>query len=241
VAYEKFDPSRAKLKELLIEAINQLGQELAYNTIYDLLKEQLSYGKLKEKWESSFQPGNNYSRESVVDWISKNVVNAKFNSVANMWIRAYILIEIDNNSRLVKKPKLEINKDREESGSYQREKTVDIDSPISIDNNMLVGEVLCIEDGAQLEMEIDEAYVLFKQNLNLLLDGVKSRDRKILLKKFGIGLPRPMLPKEIADQENLSSARVTQIFQTTLEKMMENAKKYNISEGEMYDIINNIM
>ena len=36
----------------------------------------------------------------------------------------YILIEIDNNSRLVKKPKLEINKDREESGSYQREKTV---------------------------------------------------------------------------------------------------------------------
>jgi DNA-directed RNA polymerase sigma subunit (sigma70/sigma32) len=90
-------------------------------------------------------------------------------------------------------------------------------------------------------MEIDEAYVLFKQNLNLLLDGVKSRDRKILLKKFGIGLPRPMLPKEIADQENLSSARVTQIFQTTLEKMMENAKKYNISEGEMYDIINNIM
>lgn len=241
VAYEKFDPSRAKLKELLIEAISQLSSELPYNTIYDLLKEHLSYGNLKDKWESTFQPGNTYPRQNIIDWISKNVVNAKFNSVANMWIRAYILIEIDNNSRLVKKPKLEINKDREESGSYQREKTVDIDSPISIDNNMLVGEVLCMEDDAQLEMEIDEAYVLFKQNLNLLLDGVKSRDRKILLKKFGIGLPRPMLPKEIADQENLSSARVTQIFQTTLEKMMENAKKYNISEGEMYDIINNIM
>ena len=40
--------------------------------------------------------------------IKKNVKNATFNSVAFMWIRAFILIEIDNNSRLVKKPKSEI-------------------------------------------------------------------------------------------------------------------------------------
>lgn len=241
VAFEKFDPSRAKLKELLIEAVQQLNDELQYSTIYELLKEHLSYGNLKEKWESTFHPGNNYNKQIVIDWIGKNVVNAKFNSVANMWIRAFILIEIDNNSRVVKKPKIEINKDRDISGTYQREKIIDIDSPISLDNNMTLNDVFFIEDETKSEMEINELYISFKQKLNILLDGVKSRDRSILLKKFGIGLPRPLLPKEIAEQEGLSSARVTQIFQNTLKKMMENAKKFEVDEEVLYDIINNIV
>ena len=241
VAFEKFDPSRAKLKELLIEAVQQLNDDLPYNTIYELLKEHLSYGNLKEKWESTFQHGNSYDKQIVIDWIGKNVVNAKFNSVANMWIRAFILIEIDNNSRVVKKPKIEINKDRDIYGTYQREKIIDIDSPISLDNNMTLNDVFFIEDETKSEMEINELYISFKQKLNVLLDGVKSRDRSILLKKFGIGLPRPLLPKESAEQEGLSSARVTQIFQNTLKKMMENAKKFEVDEEVMYDIINNIV
>lgn len=242
VAFEKFDPSRAKLKENMIEVIKQMnGSSLSYMNVYDLMKEHLSYGNLKEKWEDSFRPGGEYTKEFIIKWIDKNVVNAKFNSVANMWIRAFILIEIDNNSRVVKKPKIEINKDRDISGTYQREKIIDIDSPISIDNNMTLNDVFFIEDETKSEMEINELYISFKQKLNILLDGVKSRDRSILLKKFGIGLPRPLLPKEIAEQEGLSSARVTQIFQNTLKKMMENAKKFEVDEEVLYDIINNIV
>jgi RNA polymerase sigma factor (sigma-70 family) len=242
VAFEKFDPSRAKLKENMIEVIKQMnGSSLSYMNVYDLMKENLSYGNLKEKWEDSFRPGGEYTKEFIIKWIDKNVVNAKFNSVANMWIRAFILIEIDNNSRVVKKPKLEINKDRDISGTYQKEKIIDIDSPISLDNNMTLNDVFFIEDEAKSEMEINELYISFKQKLNILLDGVKSRDRSILLKKFGIGLPRPLLPKEIAEQEGLSSARVTQIFQNTLKKMMENAKKFEVDEEVLYDIINNIV
>lgn len=242
VAFEKFDPSRAKLKENMIEVIKQMnGSSLSYMNVYDLMKEHLSYGNLKEKWEDSFRPGGEYTKEFIIKWIDKNVVNAKFNSVANMWIRAFILIEIDNNSRIVKKPKIEINKDRDISGTYQREKIIDIDSPISIDNNMTLNDVFFIEDETKSEMEINELYISFKQKLNILLDGVKSRDRSILLKKFGIGLPRPLLPKEIAEQEGLSSARVTQIFQNTLKKMMENAKKFEVDEEVLYDIINNIV
>jgi DNA-directed RNA polymerase sigma subunit (sigma70/sigma32) len=242
VAFEKFDPSRAKLKENMIEVIKQMnGSSLSYMNVYDLMKEHLSYGNLKEKWEDSFRPGGEYTKEFIIKWIDKNVVNAKFNSVANMWIRAFILIEIDNNSRVVKKPKIEINKDRDISGTYQREKIIDIDSPISLDNNMTLNDVFFIEDETKSEMEINELYISFKQKLNILLDGVKSRDRSILLKKFGIGLPRPLLPKEIAEQEGLSSARVTQIFQNTLKKMMENAKKFEVDEEVLYDIINNIV
>lgn len=242
VAFEKFDPSRTKLKENMIEAIRQMnGISLSYMNVYNLMKENLSYGNLKEKWEDSFRPGGEYTKEFIINWINKNIVNAKFNSVANMWIHAYIMIEIDNCSRVVKKPKIEITKDKKESGTYQREKIINIDAPISNDNNMLVGDILCVDDNMQLNIEINEAYTNFKNYLNLLLTGVKSRDRIILLKKFGIGLPRPLLPKEIAEQEGLSSARVTQIFQSTLNKMIENAKKYNISQDTLQEIVNNIV
>ena len=78
-----------------------------------------------------------------------------------------------------------------------------------------------------------------KEGLNKWLTGVKPRDRSIFLKKFGIGLPRPMLPKEIAEQEGLSKARVSQIFQTVVEKMQENSVKYNVDSDVLFEAIRN--
>jgi hypothetical protein len=88
-----------------------------------------------------------------------------------------------------------------------------------------------------LELEINESYKVFKDGLNKLLDGVKPRNRGIFLKKFGIGLPRPMLPKEIAEQEGLSKARVSQIFQTVIEQIQENSVKYNINPDVLFNAL----
>ena len=73
-----------------------------------------------------------------------------------------------------------------------------------------------------------------------MLDGVKVRDRSIFLKKFGIGLPRPMSPKEIADQEGLSIARISQIFQTVIEQMQKNAIKFNMNSDSLFDAVKKI-
>ena len=154
-----------------------------------------------------------------------------------MWIRAYILIEIDNYSRLVKKPKAEIYKDKLEHGAYRKEITLDIDSPISEESDTSLGDVLYIEDTTPSELEINEAYKIFKDGLSKLLDGVKPRNRGIFLKKFGIGLPRPMLPKEIAEQEGLSKARVSQIFQSVIEQIQENSVKYNINPDVLFNAL----
>jgi DNA-directed RNA polymerase sigma subunit (sigma70/sigma32) len=154
-----------------------------------------------------------------------------------MWIRAYILIEIDNYSRLVKKPKSDIYKDKLESGSFKKEITIDIDAPTSADSTNTIADVLSIEDDSKSDLDVSEAYMIFKQGLNKLLEGIKPRDRSIFLKKFGIGLPRPMLPKEIADQEGLSKARVSQIFQSVIEQMQINSVKYNIDSDALFDAI----
>lgn len=241
IAYDKFDPSRSKLKDDMMDCIQDLPDTFNYDELEEAVSEYLKYGDIKKKFTDTFnKKQTNISKQSIINWINTNIYNAKFNSIATMWIRAYILIEIDNYSRIVKKPKSEIYKDRECFGAYKKEVTLDIDAPVTDDSNSTVGDILKIEDDTSTDMDINEAYDVFKGGLMKLLEGVKPRDRNIFLKKFGIGLPRPMLPKEIADQEGLSIARVSQIFQTVLEQMQRNQVKYNIDQTILFDAVKKI-
>ena len=118
IAYDKFDPSRSKLKDNVMDAIKDLKDEFTFRELEHAVNEYLSYGDVKKKFEDEFKDKKGMiSKKHVIKWINANVYNAKFNSIATMWIRAYILIEIDNYSRIVKKPKAEIYKDRDEQGS----------------------------------------------------------------------------------------------------------------------------
>lgn len=235
VAFDKFDPNRSKLKDNVLACIEPLSDEFTFEELNDNVKQYFTYGDIKKKFCDAFVAGETYNKKDVIKWVNKNVFNAKFNSIATMWIRAYILIEIDKYSRLVKKPKVDIYKDKEETGAFKKEVTLDIDCPmtaVSINN-----DVMSIEDDTKYDLEVSEAYMTFKNGLNKLLEGVKPRDRSIFLKKFGIGLPRPMLPKEIAYQEGLSKARVSQIFQSVIEQMQINSVKYNINSDILFDAI----
>lgn len=236
-AFDKFDPNRSKLKDNVMECIKPLPDEITYEELSNAVKNYFTYGDIKKKFMDRFVDGETYLKKDVIRWINKNIINAKFNSIATMWIRAYILIEIDNYSRLVKKPKSEIYRDKIESGTYKKEITLDIDSPISSDSDTVVSDVICIADDTESDLDVSEACVVFKNGLAKLLEGVKPRNRSIFLKKFGIGLPRPMLPKEIAEQEGLSKARVSQIFQSVVEQIQENSVKYNINAEEMFEAI----
>lgn len=235
VAFDKFDPNRSKLKDNVLSCIEPLPDEFTFEELNDNVKQYFTYGDIKKKFCDTFVAGETYNKKDVIKWVNRNVFNAKFNSIATMWIRAYILIEIDKYSRLVKKPKVDIYKDKEETGAFKKEVTLDIDCPmtaVSINN-----DVMSIEDDTKYDLEVSEAYMTFKNGLNKLLEGVKPRDRSIFLKKFGIGLPRPMLPKEIAYQEGLSKARVSQIFQSVIEQMQINSVKYNINSDILFDAI----
>lgn len=237
IAFDKFDPNRSKLKDNVMSCIEPLPDEFSFDDLNNAVKQYFTYGDVKKKFSDKFVPGNNYAKKDVIKWVNKNVFNAKFNSIATMWIRAYILIEIDNYSRLVKKPKADIYKDKEESGAFKKEITLDIDSPVSPESNNTIGDLLSITDDTKSDLEVSEAYLVFKQGLNKLLEGIKPRDRSIFLKRFGIGLPRPMLPKEIADQEGLSKARISQIFQSVIEQIQANSVKHNINSDILFDAI----
>ena len=233
----KYDPSRAKLREDMIAALDDLSEDASQEDIFNHLEKYMAYGAVKKKFISAFNREDgwmNFTKQDVIRWIKHNIHNATFNSIAFLWIKAFILIEIDNCSRLVKKPKSEIYNDKLQYGAYKKEITVDIDAPIDDDSDTHIEDILNIDNDDPDRFEISEAYETFRTGLNKLLEGVKSRDRTIFLKKFGIGLPRPMLPKEIADQENLSIARISQIFQSVMETIKYNQKKYNINIDALF-------
>jgi RNA polymerase sigma factor (sigma-70 family) len=233
-AFEKYDPKRACLKDDIISAIQEVEIEnFTHTEILEIINRFLTYGeKMKQVVENKFKEGKTYTKAEVIKWVDKNIQNAKFNSVACKWIKAYIIQEINNNSRIVRKPKVEIDKDKKETGAYKKEMILNIDAPVSSDDNSkTVGDMMYIEDDSVLRdsLENEENYRIFKQGLNVLLTGVKSRDRRIILKKFGIGMIRPLQPIEIAAQEDLSVARISQVINSTLEIMIENSKKYKDS------------
>lgn len=234
ISFDKYDPNRAKLKDRMLAKIELLPDTITHSVLMEALSEFLTYGDVMKKVQREFV-NVEYTKQEVIKWIKKNIYNAKFNSVANMWIRAYIILELNNNSRTVKKPKSEIDKDVAETGSYKKEIKVDIDAPIGNDETRTFGDTLSIEDDKKTELEISEAQNYFKSELNKLLTGVKSRDRAVYLKKFGIGLPRPMLPREIAEQEGLSIARVSQIFQTVEQQIISNQVKYNVNVEKLLE------
>lgn len=243
-AWEKYDPKRACLKDNLIKVVSECDDEINYETLNQVISEYLKYGEVKDVFDKIFKKGNTYKKKQVLDWINSKIHNAKFNSVACKWIKAYIVAEINANSRLVKKPKAEIDKDRTETGSYRREVKINIDAPINGDeNSKTIGDMLTSEadipDKDSLENE--ENYKYFKDALNLLLTGVKSRDRRIILKKFGVGMPRAMQPNEIAAQEDLSVARISQIINSTLQQMIENSKKYKFDKNELFNVLDRLV
>ncbi len=235
----KYDPSRAKLKEDMMSAIDGLPEDASEDVIFERLHQYMTYGDVKRKFTKSFCIENetlsSFTKRDVIKWIKHNIRSASFSSIAYMWIRAYILIEIDNFSRIVKKPKSEIYSDKLQYGAYRREMTLDIDAPIDEDSGTHIEDILNINNDDPDNFEINEAYETYRSGLNKLLTGVKARDRAIFLKKFGIGLPRPMLPKEIAEQENLSIARISQIFQSVMEQIHHNQEKYGINIDTLFN------
>lgn len=234
IAYDRYDVERSKLKDNMLNACNDLGDNFSFDDAKKIMSEYLTYGDVSNKFNIRFKKGDVYTKREMIEWIEKNVANAKFNSIANLWIRAYILIEIDNFSRVVRKPKTEIYKDAVESGAYKKEQIVNIDAPVNDDEQCTFGDLLQGEEEYG-NIDVSEAYDVYKAGLNKLLDGVKSRDRSVFLKKFGIGLPRPLLPREISQQEGLSIARISQILQNVTEKMQLNAAKYDINVYELFE------
>lgn len=233
VAWDKYKPEHNVLRERLLKTLKDSPDELSKEYIDSLIEPFIKYGEIRDRYEKTFHEKRVYKKKEVERWVNRNVKKAKFSSVAALWIRAYILQELNSNSRIVKKPKSEIDKDFAKYGYYVKEATVPIDPLLEPDDNVTtlptsitgMGNTLTFNEEGEEESRIDEEpmRIEFKKIMNRLMDGISARDRRIILKAFGIGLPRAMTPKEISEDERVSIVRVTQIITNGVEDMKANA------------------
>lgn len=235
VAWDKYDPTKSHLQDDILAAIDVLSDHFTQDDLLKAVDKYLNYGNIKDKLCGRFHKGEQHDKKELIKWVTKNIHNAKFSSVAMMWIQAYIKSELDNCSRVVKKPKSEIYKDKEATGSYSKECLLNLDSPIAGDTDTTFADTLCMHDETNSDMDVMESYDEYKNTLNKLLEGVGVRDRAVTLLSFGIGVPRPLLPKEIAEKQGLSVARISQVRLNTLNKMRENAAKYEIDPSFLFE------
>ena len=236
-AFEKYKPDNTKFRDDLLKEIDEMEGSVPILWIQDRIQPACEYGAPLTKYNKAFtgpKAKEHYDKEWMKKWISKNIKTASFNSVAMMWVNAYIRQELTNNSRLIRKPVSHIKK--EKTGESPKERLVDITQPISEDGNTTIADTLYIPDDTQTELEIEDRADYLHDLISKLFVGVKLRDRRIMMKRFGIGYIRPLQPKEISEMEHVSVARVSQIINITMDKMRENAEQMGIKKEELYKL-----
>ena len=236
-AYEKYNPTRSKFAAQLIEKINAMDGKVPHEWVVENVLPACQYGEPAKSYKKVFD-GNNrrveYDKEWLKTWITKTIKNASFNSIAMMWVSAFIRQEIQNNGRMIRKPATEIKK--EKTGESPKERIIDINQPISDDGNTTMADTLFMPDDTETDLEVDDRYEYLHDTISKLFTGIKLRDRRIVMKRYGIGYIRPLQPKEISEMEHISVARVSQIINIAMNKMRENAEELGLDKDELYGL-----
>lgn len=232
IAWDKYNPKRNKIREKIFNDINACNDLIPKQWVIEHIGEYCEYGRYKEKFSKKFVnvKKTEFTKEEVLAWVDKNITKATFNSVAMLWVNAYIRQELNKNSRMVKKPIKDIQ--AEIRGDAPKEFLLDISSPLDIgSNNITLDEKLDLADNEHMDIDDEDTFVMLHDTLKTLFTNINIRDRRLVLQRFGVGYVRSFQPREIAERENISVARVSQILSDTIKKMQKNAETYGL-KGE---------
>ena len=234
-AFKKYKPEKNMNRDNLLMDIENMSDDISIEWVNDKVGELCRYGKLKtrfDKFISSLGGADTVNKKTLYNWVNKNVKKASFNSVAMLWVTAAMRQELSNHSKLVRKVKK-----ADDEASQKKDVYIDVNSTINDKGGITYAEVLDIREDSTTDLDIDEAHKTMHDLLKTLFEGVKTRDKRILLQRFGVGYPRPLLPREISEREKVSIARVSQIISYTLNKMRDNARRYNIDPEEILQLL----
>ena len=207
-AFDKFDAERSNLRISILDDIKKQEQEtFSYDESCDIIKRNFQYSKLLDATLKKIPENGFASKKDFNEWVNKNMKKASFSSISFFWIRAIIIGELNNFSKLIRVPKSAQN-DGSSSISILRLDSINPHTDDNYHDNQIAeiaNDEFAIEDES---IENIERQNLFKELINKLLCKLSALDRRIIQKRFGINLPFPMSITEIAESEGLSSNKV---------------------------------
>lgn len=234
-ALSKYNPNRGQISRGLRHQLNEANPKTIKefeDVIFSTINRGEVASELRKKWDSEFPEKDSFiDKKTVSDWILRNMTRASFGSVASLWTRAAIN-KILRHDAVIKMPIKE-----------GKPSLIELDAPDPFldENRRSILEKIPDESESGLDenTSIDQRARLseFQSLLNELFEGMDAQSRIVVLKRFGIGLPRALSTKEIAEQEDISSSRIIQILNLALEQMIQNAKKKGLDWSSFSELL----
>lgn len=223
VAFEKFDTEKANLKNTIIKNVKESPLEsFTYKDAEEIIKDSFTYSKDLERTLKLIPEDGFVDKDEFYAWIKKNIKTAIFASVAFQWIRAYILLELNKLSKVVRVPKSARKKTDDEGNKVNSSITIiNLDSVNPYTDDTYYDDEL--SKVTQEEFIIEDEYVENIEKQDLLKDIVdkslcklSATDRRIVKKRFGVGLPYQLSINEIAESEGIPANKVKYIITQSL-------------------------
>ena len=223
VAFEKFDTEKANLKNTIIKNVKESTLDsFTYKDAEEIIKNSFTYSKDLERTIKLIPEEGFVDKEEFYAWIKKNIKTAIFASVAFQWIRAYILLELNKLSKVVRVPKSARKKTDEEGNKVNSSITIiNLDSvnPYTDDTyyddelSKITNEEFIIEDEYVENIEKQD---LLKEIVDKALCKLSATDRRIVKKRFGVGMPYQLSINEISESEGIPANKVKYIITQAL-------------------------
>ena len=208
MAFDKFDTERSNLRISILNDIkSQEDKHFDYDESCDIIRRNFQYSKLLDATLKKIPSSGFDSKKEFENWVNKNIKRASFSSISFFWIRAIIIGELNNFSKLIRIPK-SAQSDGSSPVNILRLDSINPHTDDNYHDNQIAeiaNDEFAIEDES---IENLERQNMFKELINILLCKLTALDKRIIQKKFGINLPCPMSISEIAESEDISANKI---------------------------------
>ena len=208
MAFDKFDTERSNLRISILNDIkSQEDKHFDYDESCDIIRRNFQYSKLLDATLKKIPSSGFDSKKEFENLVRKNIKRASFSSISFFWIRAIIIGELNNFSKLIRIPK-SAQSDGSSPVNILRLDSINPHTDDNYHDNQIAeiaNDEFAIEDES---IENLERQNMFKELINKLLCKLTALDKRIIQKKFGINLPFPMSISEIAESEGISANKI---------------------------------
>lgn len=218
-ALEKYDTNKANLRFKILKLLHESKLEsFTYDDACELITNGFSYNKNLEKTIKKIPDDGFADKDEFEEWIRKHIKVASFASVAFMWIRAEIIIALNQVGNIIHVPQ-SAQKQGASMANIIRLDAINPHTDDCYNDNTLseiTNEEFCVEDES---IENNERNNAFKDIVENVLYKLTDIERRIVKKRFGIDFPYELSINEIAENEYLSINKVKYILNNALKKI----------------------
>lgn len=223
-ALEKYDKNKANLRIKILKLLHSSPLEsFTYDEAKELITNGFVYSKNLDKTLEKLPLNGFDNKQLFEDWINKNIKIASFASVAFMWIRAEIIIELNQVGSIIHVPQSAQKQGTSMANIIHLDSINPHTDDCYHDNQIasVVNEDFMIEDNY---LDTNERNSTFKDIVEDVLFKLSDIERRIIKKRYGIDFPYQLSINEIAENEYLSVNKVKYIINNALTKISNNIR-----------------